>query len=200
MVGRVEGIINSMTPLERAKPELIKASRKRRIAMGAGAGAGSQSLLNQFEQTQMMKSEQGRHGQADARHEGHAARHGWFGSLISRRPALCGQAWCNSTGSARRREPCWVFRLAQAAVVAAQGAEQVTLLDIQIVAQDRAAVAQVGAQIEQRVVRPADQLYPEWHDLHVAAGAAAETAYFGSRFDLHQAEHQLRVEPARVAS
>ena len=36
MIGRVEGIINSMTPAERAKPELIKASRKRRIAIGAG--------------------------------------------------------------------------------------------------------------------------------------------------------------------
>jgi signal recognition particle subunit SRP54 len=35
-VSRIEGIINSMTPTERAKPELIKASRKRRIATGAG--------------------------------------------------------------------------------------------------------------------------------------------------------------------
>jgi signal recognition particle subunit SRP54 len=35
-VRRMEGIINSMTPAERAKPELIKASRKRRIAAGAG--------------------------------------------------------------------------------------------------------------------------------------------------------------------
>jgi len=35
-VGRIEGIINSMTPTERRKPELIKASRKRRIAAGAG--------------------------------------------------------------------------------------------------------------------------------------------------------------------
>src|SRR5258708_26239429 len=33
---RIEGIINSMTPQERSKPELIKASRKRRIAAGAG--------------------------------------------------------------------------------------------------------------------------------------------------------------------
>ena len=35
-VRRIEGIISSMTPLERRKPELIKASRKRRIAAGAG--------------------------------------------------------------------------------------------------------------------------------------------------------------------
>ena len=30
-VARLEGIINSMTPQERVKPELLKASRKRRI-------------------------------------------------------------------------------------------------------------------------------------------------------------------------
>ena len=55
MIGRVEGIINSMTPTERAKPELIKASRKRRIAMGAGVQVQEVNrLLNQFEQTQKM--------------------------------------------------------------------------------------------------------------------------------------------------
>ncbi|WP_417069602.1 signal recognition particle protein [Niveibacterium terrae] len=52
-IGRIEGIINSMTPLERAKPELIKASRKRRIATGAGVQVQEVNrLLNQFEQTQ----------------------------------------------------------------------------------------------------------------------------------------------------
>ena len=55
IIGRVEGIINSMTPAERAKPELIKASRKRRIAMGAGVQVQEVNrLLNQFEQTQKM--------------------------------------------------------------------------------------------------------------------------------------------------
>ncbi len=54
-VGRVEGIINSMTPAERARPELIKASRKRRIAAGAGVQVQDVNrLLNQFEQTQKM--------------------------------------------------------------------------------------------------------------------------------------------------
>lgn len=52
-VARLEGIINSMTPLERTKPELIKASRKRRIAAGAGVQVQEVNrLLNQFEQTQ----------------------------------------------------------------------------------------------------------------------------------------------------
>ncbi|HEY5762983.1 MAG TPA: signal recognition particle protein, partial [Rhodocyclaceae bacterium] len=55
MVRRIEGIINSMTPLERAKPELLKASRKRRIATGAGVPVQEVNrLLNQFEQTQKM--------------------------------------------------------------------------------------------------------------------------------------------------
>ena len=54
-IGRVEGIINSMTPLERSKPELLKASRKRRIAMGAGVQVQEVNrLLKQFEQTQKM--------------------------------------------------------------------------------------------------------------------------------------------------
>jgi len=54
-IGRIEGIINSMTPQERAKPELLKASRKRRIAAGAGVSVQEvNQLLNQFEQTQKM--------------------------------------------------------------------------------------------------------------------------------------------------
>src|ERR671923_1962724 len=52
---RIEGIINSMTAQERAKPELIKASRKRRIAAGAGVPVQAvNQLLNQFEQMQKM--------------------------------------------------------------------------------------------------------------------------------------------------
>ena len=50
---RTEAIINSMTPLERRKPELLKASRKRRIAAGAGVQVQEVNrLLNQFEQMQ----------------------------------------------------------------------------------------------------------------------------------------------------
>jgi len=52
---RTEGIINSMTPLERRKPELIKASRKRRIATGAGVQVQEVNrLITQFEQMQKM--------------------------------------------------------------------------------------------------------------------------------------------------
>lgn len=54
-IARIEGIIDSMTPGERAKPEILKASRKRRIATGAGVSVQEvNQLLNQFEQTQKM--------------------------------------------------------------------------------------------------------------------------------------------------
>jgi signal recognition particle subunit SRP54 len=60
-VRRMEGMIRSMTPLERRKPELIKASRKRRIAQGAGVQVQEVNrMLNQFEQMQgMMKKMKG---------------------------------------------------------------------------------------------------------------------------------------------
>ena len=60
-VRRMEGIIHSMTPLERRKPDLIKASRKRRIAAGAGVHVQEVNrMLNQFEQMRdMMKKMKG---------------------------------------------------------------------------------------------------------------------------------------------
>ena len=52
---RIEGIINSMTPLERRKPEVIKATRKKRIADGSGVQVQEVNrLLKQFEETQKM--------------------------------------------------------------------------------------------------------------------------------------------------
>ena len=63
---RTEGIINSMTPLERRKPELLKATRKRRIAAGAGVTVQEVNrLITQFEQMQkMMKMMKGAGGMA----------------------------------------------------------------------------------------------------------------------------------------
>ena len=60
-IKRKEGIIQSMTPLERRKPELIKATRKKRIAMGSGVHVQEVNrLLNEFEQMQgMMKKMKG---------------------------------------------------------------------------------------------------------------------------------------------
>ena len=52
---RVESIIYSMTALERSKPEIINASRKRRIAAGSGVkGEDVNRLLNQYEQMKKM--------------------------------------------------------------------------------------------------------------------------------------------------
>ena len=64
-IRRIEGIINSMTPAERSKPELIKATRKRRIATGAGVQVQEVNrLLNQFEQTQKMMKQFSKGGMA----------------------------------------------------------------------------------------------------------------------------------------
>jgi signal recognition particle subunit SRP54 len=52
---RIEGIIHSMTVKERRKPELLKASRKKRIAAGAGVSVQEvNKLLKQFEEMQKM--------------------------------------------------------------------------------------------------------------------------------------------------
>jgi len=54
-IKKVEAIIRSMTPGERHHPELIKGSRRRRIAMGSGTSAQDiNQLLNQFRQTQKL--------------------------------------------------------------------------------------------------------------------------------------------------
>ncbi|CAN7394482.1 signal recognition particle protein [Pseudorhodoferax sp. LjRoot39] len=60
-IRRKQGIIHSMTALERRKPDLIKATRKRRIAAGAGVQVQEVNrLLNEFGQMQdMMKKMKG---------------------------------------------------------------------------------------------------------------------------------------------
>jgi signal recognition particle GTPase len=77
MVRRLEGIINSMTPQERAKPELIKASASAASPPALAFQVQEVNrLLNQFEQTQKMMKQFSKGGmQDDARHEGHAAGH-----------------------------------------------------------------------------------------------------------------------------
>jgi signal recognition particle subunit SRP54 len=52
---RIEAIIDSMTPEERRRPELIKASRRRRIALGSGTSTAEVNrLLKQFVEMQRM--------------------------------------------------------------------------------------------------------------------------------------------------
>jgi signal recognition particle subunit SRP54 len=62
---RIEAIIYSMTPIERRKPKIINASRKRRIARGSGTSVQEvNALLKQFRQMQrMMKRLSGGRGQ-----------------------------------------------------------------------------------------------------------------------------------------
>ena len=64
-IRRIEGIINSMTAKERAYPDLLKASRKRRIAAGAGVQVQEVNrLLKQFEQMQKMMKQMQKGGMA----------------------------------------------------------------------------------------------------------------------------------------
>jgi signal recognition particle subunit SRP54 len=57
---RIEAIIDSMTPEERRRPELIKASRRRRIAVGSGTStADVNRLLKQFVEMQKLMKQLG---------------------------------------------------------------------------------------------------------------------------------------------
>ena len=64
-LARIEGIINSMTRTERTKPEIIKASRKRRIAAGAGVPVQEVNrLLSQFDAMQKVMKQMQKGGLA----------------------------------------------------------------------------------------------------------------------------------------
>ncbi len=55
VMARIEAIILSMTPYERTHPEVLKASRKQRIAKGSGASVQEvNKLLTQFEEMKKM--------------------------------------------------------------------------------------------------------------------------------------------------
>src|SRR3954462_4400001 len=69
------------------------------------------------------------------------------------------------------------------------------MFDGQVMAQDRAAITQVGTQIEQVLLAIPDKLYPERHDLHISACTGFRDGVFAeSAFDLNHAEHELRIE------
>ncbi len=60
---RVEAMINSMTPHERSHPDIIKASRKRRIAAGSGVQVQDVNrMLKQFTQMQKMMKKMSKGG------------------------------------------------------------------------------------------------------------------------------------------
>jgi signal recognition particle subunit SRP54 len=63
---RLEAIIRSMTPEERRRPELIKGSRRLRIAQGSGTSVQQVSrLVKQFDQMRAVMREVGRGGMPD---------------------------------------------------------------------------------------------------------------------------------------
>ena len=65
MLKRNLAIINSMTLIERRKPDLLKASRKRRIAIGSGTSVQEvNQLLKQYEQISTMMKKFGGGGMA----------------------------------------------------------------------------------------------------------------------------------------
>ncbi|MBI2240388.1 MAG: signal recognition particle protein [Magnetospirillum gryphiswaldense] len=63
-VGRQKAVIQSMTPAERKNPDLIKASRKKRIAAGAGVSVQDvNKLLKQYQQMADVMKKVGKLGQ-----------------------------------------------------------------------------------------------------------------------------------------
>ena len=64
MFGRQAAIISSMTKKERRQPDIIKASRKKRIAAGSGTSVQDvNKLLKQFDDMTTMMKRVGKMGQ-----------------------------------------------------------------------------------------------------------------------------------------
>ncbi|MEM1295824.1 MAG: signal recognition particle protein, partial [Verrucomicrobiota bacterium] len=60
-IGRTEPIVMSMTPKERRRPEIIKASRRKRIARGSGTTVTEvNQLLRQFSEMWKMMRRKGK--------------------------------------------------------------------------------------------------------------------------------------------
>src|SRR5262249_42117867 len=78
---------------------------------------------------------------------------------------------------------------------ASKGSKKVAVLRVQVVLEDHAAVAEIGAKVEQVVVLAADQTRPERHDLHEPAGARPRYGVFAEiTLDLYQGKDQLRID------
>jgi signal recognition particle subunit SRP54 len=57
----MEGLICAMTPKERRSPQILNASRRRRIAKGSGVSVAElNTLLNRFSQMQQMMKKMGK--------------------------------------------------------------------------------------------------------------------------------------------
>jgi signal recognition particle subunit SRP54 len=86
---RIEAIIDSMTPGERRRPEIIKASRRRRIALGSGTSTAEVNrVLKQFAEMQKMMKRMGVSMGGGRGKKGKKGKRGGFGgglgSLLGR--------------------------------------------------------------------------------------------------------------------
>ena len=89
-----------------------------------------------------------------------------------------------------------IFAAAETAVEARQRAVKVAVFQIIVVAQDGAAVAQVGADVEKIMRRFADIVFPKRHDLHQAARADAADGVLPERaLHFDESEYNLGVQP-----
>ena len=85
-IDRIEAIIYSMTPAERAKPEILNGSRRSRIANGSGTTVQDvNGLVNRFMETRKMMRQMGKGGGLPGRPPGMGAMGGMPG--LPGRPA-----------------------------------------------------------------------------------------------------------------
>jgi signal recognition particle subunit SRP54 len=74
-IQRVEAIINSMTPAERAKPAVLNGSRRKRIARGSGTSVQEvNQLMKQFTDMRKMMQQMSRMAKGKGRKRGRFAR------------------------------------------------------------------------------------------------------------------------------
>ena len=101
---RLEGIICSMTPEERQKPDLLNASRRRRVARGSGVEvADVNQLMNQFD---MMKKMMGNTDQMEDMMAGLQGGQGGLGGALGGGGGLPpgkGGCRCPSAGAAKKK-------------------------------------------------------------------------------------------------
>ena len=87
-LGRVAGIIHSMTPVERIDPDVIDASRRRRIAAGCGRSpADVKALLDQFGQMRKMMKQFSGFGTKKQNRASRGKKRGGSGGRVAGRPA-----------------------------------------------------------------------------------------------------------------
>ncbi len=100
-LSRIEGIVHSMTTAERQDPDLIDASRRRRIALGCGRSSSDvKALLDQFSQMRKMMKQFSGFGPRKANRKVAAGARSNRNAAARARPGASG----NRRGNTRRRK------------------------------------------------------------------------------------------------